>query len=99
MAFVEVFFMPTKELLEKRLDDHYTAQNAIAKKAAEESRELTVQERAEYNHHSAEILVLKQRIWDEFDGPEFKAESKALIKAQAKKKLLDEIRAFQEKYS
>jgi hypothetical protein len=91
--------MSTKEYLQKRLDDHYTAQIEIEKKAASENRNLTSKEKAEINHHSAEILVLKQRIWDEFDTPAWEAESKELIKSKVKEiKLLDELRAFEEKY-
>jgi hypothetical protein len=46
---------------------------------------------ANYKHHCAEILVLKNRIWDEFILPEWKAEDQKL----QNKQLLEEIRALE----
>jgi len=90
--------MSTKQLLEQRLDEHYQAVNEIDSQAISEKRELTSQEQAVRKHHLAQIPILKEMIWDAFDGPELEADSKAIIKKETNKQLLDEIRAFEEKY-
>jgi hypothetical protein len=90
--------MSTKELLTKRLDDHYAAVNEIDGHSISEKRELTSKEKADRKHHLAQILILKDRIWDEFDAPELMADSRKIIQAGRKQKLLDEIRAFEDKY-
>jgi len=81
----------TKKYLEDRLDHHYKMANEISLCRFTEHRELTARELANYKHHCAEILVLKNRIWDEFILPEWKAEDQKL----QNKQLLEEIRALE----
>jgi hypothetical protein len=90
---------PDKATLEKRLDEHYAAVTRIECKALSENRQLSRSEILDRKFHLAEILVLKKRLWDEFEEPEFKAETGRIIKAETDQTMLDEISSFEEKYN